>query len=401
MFKYFYVARSPTGKKLKGVIQAESEKELKIIMQNHNYKLLRYKIKKNKKPLLSVTSVNTKDLLIFCDNINMMLKAGLPLKDSIGLVAEVTNKLVFKKIIIEVKKELEKGKSFSMILNNYPHVFPIFFRTMIQLAEASGNLKDIFNNLIDYYTFEISLKKKILNSLFYPILLLIMSFAVIIVMATVIVPSFVNIFSQMNVELPLITRIIVSLSNFISKYYIIIIIFFLILILGFYLYSLSNNGKYFKDYLIVKLPIIKKFTNIKLTSRFCRSLKILIDSGIPIVISLSTSSKLIGNRYLKEKFNFAIDEVKRGCDLSRALYTLNFFPTLMIETLFISEKSANLSYSLNILSNLYDEELKNKLQKLTTIIEPTLILFIAGIVIILIVSVFIPLFSMLDNVGGL
>ena len=118
-------------------------------------------------------------------------------------------------------------------------------------------------------------------------------------------------------------------------------------------------------------------------------------------MSLSTSSKLIGNRYLKEKFNFAIDEVKRGCDLSRALYTLNFFPTLMIETLFISEKSANLSYSLNILSNLYDEELKSKLQKLTTIIEPTLILFIAGIVIILIVSVFIPLFSMLDNVGGL
>ena len=166
-------------------------------------------------------------------------------------------------------------------------------------------------------------------------------------------------------------------------------------------YGLSDNGKYFKDYLLVKLPLIKKFTNIKLTSRFCRSLKILIDSGIPIVMSLSTSSKLIGNRYLKEKFNFAIDEVKRGCDLSRALYTLNFFPTLMIETLFISEKSANLSYSLNVLSNLYDEELKSKLQKLTTIIEPALILLIAGIVILLIVSVFIPLFSMLDNMGGL
>lgn len=400
MIKYYYVARSPTGKKVKGYIQAEDDKDLQIIMRNHNYELLKYKIKKNKKALFTFSSINSKDILMFCDNINMMIRAGLPLKDAVGLVSEVTTKSAFRKIIIEIKKELEKGKSLSTTLNNYPHAFPIFFRTMIQLAEASGNLKEIFSHLISYYSFEISLKKKILNSLFYPCLLLILSFAVIIVMATVIVPSFVNIFSQMNVKIPLITKIIIAISNFIAKYYIFIILGIILLILSFYIFSLSKKGKLLKDYLIVKLPILRKFSKIKLTSRFCRSLKILIDSGIPIVVSLSTSSKLLGNKYLNEQFNFAIDEVKRGCDLSRALYTLNFFPTLMIETLYISEKSANLSYSLNVLANLYDEDLRNKLQKITTIIEPLMILFIAGIVILLIISVFIPLFSMLDNVGG-
>ena len=111
-------------------------------------------------------------------------------------------------------------------------------------------------------------------------------------------------------------------------------------------------------------------------------------------------SSLLGNLYLKEKFIFAVDEIKRGASISNALYSTNFFPTLVTETIFISEKTANLSYSLDILSNIYEEELQHKIQKLTTIIEPALILFIALIVVILIIAIFIPLFSMLNNIGA-
>lgn len=400
MTKYYYVARSPTGKKEKGYLQVENENELIDIMLKHNYRLVKYRVAKNKKPLFSFLSVNKSDLLSFCENVNMMLRAGLTLKEAIHLCQDVTNKEYFKKILIEIEKELAKGKSLSNIINNYPEVFPVFFRTMINLAEISGNLKTIFEHLIRYYRFDISIRKKTLNSLFYPSLLFILCFVVIIVMSTVIVPSFIKIFNEMNVELPLITRIIIFLSEIVSKYYVLVIIILLSLGVFIYFFSKTTKGKRQIDKLKIKLIIVKQFSKISLTSRFCRSLKILIDSGIPIVSSMDICSSLLGNLYLKEKFIFAVDEIKRGASISNALYSTNFFPTLVTETIFISEKTANLSYSLDILSNIYEEELQHKIQKLTTIIEPALILFIALIVVILIIAIFIPLFSMLNNIGA-
>lgn len=400
MIKYKYLARSPTGKKVKGVLQVDNEEELYEIMLKHNFKLINFKLCKNHKPFLSLSKVNNQDLLNFCENINMMLKAGLSLKDSLNLVQEVTSKIILRNAINDIIKELEKGKSFSIILDNYPNIFPVFFRTMINIAEISGNLKGIFDHLISYYKFDIKIRKKISNTLFYPCLLLILCFAVIIVMSTVIIPSFVSIFNQMKIDLPLFTKVIITISNFISNNYILIIMFLVMLFILICLFLRTKKGKYFFDCLKVKLIIIRKFTQISYSSRFCRCLKILIDGGIPIVSSLEITSNLLPNAYLKDKFEFVVDEIKRGNNISKALFSINFFPSLLIETLFISEKSANLSYSLNILSNLYEDEMQNKLQKITVIIEPAMIIFIALIVILLIISIFIPLFSMLDNIGG-
>lgn len=401
MIKYNYLARSPTGKKVRGILQVESEEELFEIMVKHNFQLIKYKINKPKKSLLSIFSVKRNDLLLLCENISMMLRAGLSLKESIKLVEEVTSKALLKKTLGEIVKELEKGKSFSVILQQYPDIFPIFFRTMIKFAEISGNLKEIFEHLIRYYKFDIKIRKKIANTLFYPCLLLVMCFAVIIVMSVVIVPSFEQIFRQMKVELPLITKIIITISGFVSKYCFLIIIILLGLIIGLVIFFQSKKGKYVFDYCISKFIIIRKFTQISFTSRFCRCFKILIDSGIPIVSSLEITANLLSNSYLKNHFEFVVDEIKRGNNISNALFSINFFPPLVIETLFISEKSANLSYSLDVLSDLYEEEMHNKLQKLATFLEPALIIFISLLVIILIIAVFIPLFSMLDNIGGL
>jgi type IV pilus assembly protein PilC len=401
MIKYNYLARSPTGKKIKGILQVETESELFEIMTKHNFQLIKYKISKTKKPIISLFSVNRKDLLLLCENINMMLRAGLSLKESIKLVEEVTSKAMLKKTLGEIVKELEKGKSFSNVLQNYPDVFPVFFRTMIKFAEISGNLKEIFTHLIRYYKFDIKIRKKISNTLFYPCLVLALCFAVIIVMSIVIVPSFEQIFKQMKIELPLITKIIIAVSGFVSKYCFLIIILILLIILGLIVFFKTRKGKYFLDYFISKFIVIRRFTQISFTSRFCQCFKILIDSGIPVVSSLEITANLLSNNYLKNRFEFVVDEIKRGNNISNALFSINFFPPLVIETLFISEKSANLSYSLDVLSDLYEEEMHNKLQKLATILEPALIIFIALLVIILIIAVFIPLFSMLDNIGGL
>ena len=383
MKKYCYVARSPTGKRVKGKLQVEDEKELFDIMVKHNFRLLKYKEYKMKKDFFSVTSVNNSDILNLCENLNMMIRAGVTLKDSIHLSQEVVSKKKLKTVLSDIELNLEKGKSLYNCVNSYPNIFPVFFRTMINLAEISGYLKDIFSYLITYYRFDISIKKKIINAMFYPCLLLMMCFAVIIVMSTVIVPSFV----------------IVVISNFISHNFMIIVFLSVLIFLGIILFFNTKKGKYVFDKLKVKIIIIKTFVQVILTSRFCKSLKILIDSGIPIVSCLEHSSELVGNKYLRRKFLFVIDEIKRGSNISSALYAIDFFPQLMLETIYISEKTANLSYALGVLGQIYEEDLHNKIQRLTSIIEPMLILFIALIVVILLIAIFIPLFSMLNNIG--
>ena len=399
MIKYHYIARSPTGKKVKGNLKVEDEKELFEIMVEHDYKLLKYRELKKHRDFFSLSTITNSDLMSFCENINMMLKAGLSLKEAIRLSKDVIHKEKFRKVLIDVEINLAKGKSFYNCLNNHPNIFSNFFRTMIYLSEVSGNLKDIFDYLISYYRFDINIKKKLLNTMFYPCLLLILCVAVIVVMSTIIVPSFVSIFNEMNVELPLITRIIISISNFISNYFIFILLFLILFIFSFYLYCKTLKGKKMLDKYKTKIIILRKFTQVIITSRFCKSLKILIDSGLPIVNCIEICSSLMENEFLKEKFIFAVDEIKRGSSISMALYSINFFPSLFTETLYISEKTANLSYSLKVLGQIYEDDLHNRIQRLTTIIEPMLILFIASIVIILLIAIFIPLFSMLDNIG--
>lgn len=400
MIEYKFLARSPNGKKVRGNIKLENDDNLENIMINHNYKLIKYKRINDKKIIFGSEKIIKNDLLSLCENLYLMIKAGISLKEALRLCADTTSKIPLKKVIENIVKEMEKGKPLSFILCNYEEFFPIHFRTMIQLSETSGNLKEVLGHLISYYKFEIKLKKKITTALLYPMILLVLSIIIIIVVSIIIIPTFISVFNQMNVKLPIITKIIISMSNFISRYFLLLIITIISFIIFIILYFKTPKGAFLLDKLKVSLPLIKKINLLIIASKFCRCLKILIGSGISTINSLQTTSNLIGNAYVKEKFNFAIDEVKRGVDISSAIYTLNLFPIILIETLKISEKSGSLDYSLQVLADLFEEEEQNKLQKLTTFIEPLFILLIAGFVVLLVVAIFVPLFSMLDNIGG-
>lgn len=399
MDKYLFVARSKNGKKVKGRIEINNIEELNQIMIHHNYQLLSYKKQKNKQKISLFNRITKNDLLIFSENLYLMMKAGIDLKKALSLCSEATNKTKFKIIILDIEKEIEKGKPISLVLRSYQDVFPTYFCTMFSLSEKSGNLLNILKHLVDTYRFEINLMKKIRNAMFYPCLLLLLSIVIIIVISTVVIPTFVVVFEQMNVELPLITKIMIFLSSFISNNLIYLLLGMIIIIVSFICFIKTKKGKYIFDKIKIKLPIFKKIYILNLSSKICRSLSILINSGLPTVSSLQTTAFLLNNDYVKERFNFVIDEVKRGLEISQALYYLDFLPHVMIETTKVSEQTSSLAISFNNLANLFDEDEHAKLQKLVTIIEPVFILIIALIVVVLVIAIFIPLFSMLDNIG--
>ena len=256
----------------------------------------------------------------------MIVSTGISISDALILCSSSITNRQFSKIINEMGKEINKGKSLSQVIGEYPKIFPSYFRTMIKLAEMSGNLKSVLDHLINHYRDEIQLRK---------------------------------------------------------------------------IYFNTSNGKIVLDKIKLKIPVFGKITTSKIATSFCQCLYILLNSGIPIIVSLQTTLNLIDNKYVKKRFNFALDEVKRGGKLSSALYTMNVFPILLIETISISERTASLESSLLNLEHIFFDETQTKLQRFSSLIEPTFILIIASIVVILIASIFIPLFSMLDNIGGM
>lgn len=401
MNKYYFVAKSVNNEKFRGYIKAEDVETLKKIIIEHNYQLLKYRLIKEKKQFITFSNIKKTDLLSFCEKLKMIVSTGISISDALILCSSSITNRQFSKIINEMGKEINKGKSLSQVIGEYPKIFPSYFRTMIKLAEMSGNLKSVLDHLINHYRDEIQLRKKFFSSLFYPCLLAILCIAVIIVICKVIIPTFVNIFTEMKVDLPLITRIMIGISNFVNQYGGFIVLLLVVIIIAFIIYFNTSNGKIVLDKIKLKIPVFGKITTSKIATSFCQCLYILLNSGIPIIVSLQTTLNLIDNKYVKKRFNFALDEVKRGGKLSSALYTMNVFPILLIETISISERTASLESSLLNLEHIFFDETQTKLQRFSSLIEPTFILIIASIVVILIASIFIPLFSMLDNIGGM
>ena len=400
MNKYYFVARAPTGKKYKGKIQAEDENELNAIILDHEYSLIKWHKITEKEPFITINKIGINDIVNLSEKLVMLLRTGINLSDSIFMASDTFSNKKFKNILKDIVKEMNKGKNFSQTLAYYPKIFPEFYRTMIEVAEVSGKMVETLEYLIKYYNFEIKIKHKIRTAMFYPCMLLVLSIVVLIIVCTFVIPNFNMIFSQMNVTLPLLTKIIINVSSFITKNYLYILLGLLLFILLLIIYFKTGKGKKIKDYLKLKIPLIKTISINNLSSKFCKSLTMLNDAGLPTLVSLQTVSELIGNKYVHERFNFAVGEVKRGESISNALATMNVFPDLLIQTLQISEKTGSLSYSLKILGNIYEEEVENKLQKYSTMIEPLFIIFISLLVVLLIVAIFVPLFSMLDNIGN-
>ena len=402
MEKYKFKAKDDKNKIYKGILEVSSVDELRKILAINHYKLLKSKVvKDNKLSLDVIEEVKKRDVDNFCEKLYMLVSSGIQLEDAISIIANsVTNKK-FQKVLFEIHKDITKGKSLSDAMNNFPKVFPEFLRNMIKVAEVSGKLNTVLKYVIEYNKDETKIKKKIISAMTYPILLLCFSIVVMIVLSVFIIPNFIEIFKTMNLKLPLITKIVIGVSSFINKYYIFILLLIALMIFGIVMLSKNEKIKYQIDKFKLKCPFFRKINQLKLTNRFCKMLRILNSSGLTLIYSIQLINNFIGNLYLSDKLKFAHDEIKRGQSLSKALETTNFFPKMFIELLKISEKSSQLDYALDNISVVMEDELSQKVHKITIMIEPLFIIFILLIVFVVVASVFLPIFTMMDNIGGM
>lgn len=390
-----YEAITLRGDPLKGKIEAMSEEAASNNLRTKGYypiTIREYKESLNV-DLSQFQKVKVKDIAIFCRQFSVIIGAGISILKGLSIVKDQTESKKLKLILIEVLDDVQKGKALSEAMKKHKDV-PDMLSSMISVGEASGTLDIIMDKMASYYDKENKLNQKIKGALTYPSAISVFAISVVILLVTKVLPTFVGMINQSGGELPLPTKMLLSLSNALTtKWYIfIIVIVFTVLLLR--SFSSSNQGKYFFDRLKLKAPIFGKIYNKIITARFARTFGTLMGSGVPLLNSIEICSDVVGNIILKEILISTSDELKKGLGIGEILSSRGIFPIMLTQMIKIGEESGTLDSILEKTAEFYDGEVDTATAALTSLIEPIIIILLAIIVGFIIISIVLPMFAM-------
>lgn len=399
MPKYSYTARNEEGLEKTGEITANSKKGLADILRQQGLLLTSAEIiaEKKKMEIFSVR-VSAIDKIMFTRNLYLMIKAGLSILRALNILAKQTAKKGFKGIIVEVKKKIEKGAMFATSLQAYPKVFSPFYISMIKMGELSGQLEKVLNELAMQMKKDRELMVKVRSALMYPAVVLMTMVIVAILMVVMVLPQLTDIFEDFEVELPLTTRILISISHFIQDYGIFVIIGAVALIALLVFLSRTRDGKRLIHAFYVRMfilgPIVRKIN----IARFSRNLSTLLRSGIPITKALQITHDVLGNIYYKRAMTEAVRKVKKGIKMVDILEEeKTLFPPLVTQMIMVGEETGSLDDILNEIADFYEKEVTETMNNLSSILEPVLMVILGLAVGIVAVSIVSPIYSLMEH----
>ena len=401
MNKYKYVATDKDGKKVKGTFVAESEAEMKEMLLKANYYVISSKQVSdfNLASALSLTGkIKVTELSQFCNQFAVMIDAGISIVEAV----DVCSKQNYSKLLIsalnDIKEDLKQGVILSEAMAKHPKIFPPFFSSMVYVGESTGCLDKVLISVAEYYEFEYKTKKKVIGALAYPIILLTMTLAIIILMLLFVIPRFISSFSRMDINMPAITMALFNVSIFFQEYGVIVLAIVLMLIVILWLLKFLPSVRFFYDKLKVKLPLFKKINMALFTARLCRSLGLLLSSGADSLSALMVLKKTITNKYLEKEFNGVIDKVQMGLSLSAALSAEMDVSPILIQMIVIGEKTGELDKTLTRTAPYFASQAERSLETIATVIQPVLLLLIGGAIAVLFVAVYSPILEMIKQI---
>lgn len=392
---YNYTAKDLSGKTVRGTLKSENTSALRTSLAEKQLFLLRSEEVSNASGRRKLSS---KELAIFSREIGTMLSAGVTLVRALGIVINRENPVKLKKIYNDLNQALKSGVSFSEALRAQGVVFPEIFINMIYAGEASGQLDKTVLKMAVYYEKESRLNGRIKNAMMYPKILLAVTFIVVLIIFTFVLPSFFDMFKGMTLPLP--TRIVIAISNFFVKDWYIALALALIII-GLVI-VLRRNERYilFINKIKLRIPKIKVLLRIIYTARFARTLCALYSSGLPLVNSVQIGQSTIGNRYISAQFDEVISQVKSGVPLSKAVSSIDGFDSKLSSVIMIGEETGHLTDMLTAVADSFDYESENATTRLVTLIEPAMIVSMALVIGSIMISVLLPILNIYSNING-
>ncbi len=333
-------------------------------------------------------------------NLATAIKAGLSLVETLYVLILDTKNNVLRRILIEAKDNLENGAPLSTTLANYPQHFSSVYTGMIRAGEVSGQMDKVLDELVDNSMREYELKKKVRSALAYPVVLILASFGVIALFMFFILPRLARTFTSSQVEIPLITQVLINVSNFFVSQWILDIVLVLILIGAVIFMRRTALGKRAFSWFVFHLPLIREMVKKIALVRFTKTLSSLITTGIPITDSLNLAADSVGNYAYRQAIRDSIKKMEAGVTFSKAFDEYpELFPRFLISMMVVGEKSGTLDHILKTFSDFYNQEIESDLRDFVALIEPALIVLIGLFVGVIAFSVLIPVYQVVGRVG--
>jgi len=396
--KFKYKAITISGGRQFGKIEAPSKKKAVDMLQRHKLVVISLEPVKEiislNKLLYFLHRVSSKKIVVFFKELSILLTSGMPLVEALRIQHEQEENLYFREQILAIANMVDDGSSFSSALSHFPKTFSTFYINVVKSGEISGNMQKALLNLSDYIEKQHLLSSKVRNALMYPGVIL-SGFAIVgIGMMVFVVPKLVAIFKENQQELPLPTKILIFVSNFMHDNFLLLL---LSIFCGSYIikrYISTSNGKRNLDKLVLNLPkfgpIFRKFY----VARFAKNFSMLIESGVPIINALKISGDVAGNDIYKEIIYSSIDEVKTGGSIAYAFERSDQLPPLVSRMIRVGEKSGKLDTVLEDISAFYTKEIDIAVDGLMSVIEPILIFVLGAGVAILVAAILLPIYQM-------
>lgn len=401
MTKFKYVATDKDGRKVKGNFVAENEAEMKMMLLKAGYYVIssRQVSGIDFSSLLFKNKVRVAELSQFCNQFSVMISAGISIVEAIEVASNQSFSYRLRTTLKKILEDLRQGVLLSDAMAKFPSIFPPFFSSMVYVGESAGCLDKVLINVAEYYQLEEKTKKKVRSALAYPAILLLLLIGVVVVMFVFVIPNFVGAFAKMDVEMPFITMAVFNISAFFREYFLYILAFLFAFIVIMIAIKALPSVKMFYDKAKVKLPIFKRINMAIFTSRFCRSLGLLLSSGSDSLNALEILQKTITNRFLRKQFESVIIDVKMGMALSSALQAEMAVSPVLLQMIVVGERTGEMDKVLIKTAPYFDEQAEASLNLITTIIQPTVMVLLGVVVAILFLAIYSPILSMIQNLN--
>ncbi len=391
MPSYSYTAINDAGIKKKGILSADSEREARKLVKD--LKLTPLKVSESKN-LDKTLRIKNKDIVLMTRQLATLLEASTPIVDSIDITARQTKNKNLIQILYNLKEDLVQGKRLGNSMKKFPGIFSNTYVSMVSAGDSSGNLDTVFSKLADYLEESASIRQKVISALTYPLILIGFSFIVVISLLAFVLPQVIDQFIKAGAELPFITKFLIGISNNIIP--ILLVITFLSM--GFYYvykkYTKKEKNKLLVDKKILAIPFLGNFILNSELERFSSTMELLLASGTNLDIALEECSKIFNNQYLSNIIMNARNDVVEGKDFIITMKQNEIFPDIFIQLIASGYRSGNLEKMFNKVSNFMKSEIENKRSVFLSLLEPIVIIFMGGFIMMIVLAILIPIMQM-------
>ncbi|MBM4464600.1 MAG: type II secretion system F family protein [Chloroflexi bacterium] len=398
---YKYVAYTRAGERVQGVLNVPSEGAAEEALWRSDYIIVSLKPTRPGADFAALMptffGVKTRDLIVFSRQLATLLESGITILAGIQMLAEECSSKPLKRALQEVSEDVQEGETLSNALRRHPQTFPPIYSRMIEIGERMGNMEAVLRQLATYMEKREALTRRLRGAMAYPAFVLSLAIGVVFLMINFTLPGIMGLFGEFEMELPITTRILIAVTDFSTTYRTHMVAGAAFLVTAVVLYLRTPIGQRQRDILLLKIPLIGAINIQSNVSQLCHTMSILLRAGLPVAEIMTLIVDTMGNVIIKEAVQRIRTEMLQGHGLSRPIREEKVFPSLLAQMVRVGEETGTLDSNLDTLAVFYEEEADRKINTLTGMMEPALMLFVGGMVGFLAVSVILPMYSLMGS----